>query len=101
MDVIFKIFKHFPKLSQALSKIKIELNREKEEECQIKQQLQTVQLALEKSIIERTKLKVLEDEIATHEEALECFEEFYAENRKDIEEKNADNTIKMVIWSKI
>lgn len=83
-------------LTKSQSKIRIELNRETDLEHLIKQQLQQAQLELEKAIIQQTKLSELEEEIAYQEKEIESFEEFYAQNRKDIEERNAQNTINNV-----
>lgn len=89
------------RLTKAQTKIRIELNRETELSQLIKEQLQQAQLGLEKAIIQQAKLSELEDEIKNQEQEIECFEEFYAQNRKQIEERNAQNTINHLIEKEI
>merc|ERR1711973_562298 len=89
------------RLVKAKSKLRIELNRETDLEESIKEQLDSAQLELEKAIIRQAKLSQIEDEIFTQEKELECFEEFYAQNRREIEEQNAQNTIHKLVKKRL
>ena len=100
------------RLTKAQSKICIELDREREQQEIIQEQLQNAELDLEKAILQRTKvwlctrsrthslttrqLSELEDDLKRKETEMECFQQFYAQNRIEMEETNAKNTINKV-----